>query len=116
MDKLNDITLKAIQRYFDYLDNMGYVTVNDFNVIRALDAINDLVNNFSQYITDKDYTLIMKALQCLGNNCFIDQFSFKTQESIFKSSDFKKNAQFRLTEDSILRTTENNNIRIYTDK
>ena len=109
MDEFNNITYRAIAYYYKQLENLGYMPTEDLDKIRALTAINDIINIFSQYITDEDYLSIMKALDCLSkSSCFIDFPHFLTQESIFKESNRVKQYQYRLSEDSLFRLTEDN--------
>ena len=72
MDELNNITLKAIKYCFKNMEALGYIEKEDLLKTVALTAITDIFSLFPEYITDEDYTDIMKALLCLSNSCFID--------------------------------------------
>ncbi|MGN0143790.1 MAG: hypothetical protein ACI398_02320 [Clostridium sp.] len=113
MEELDLITINAIEKYYSYLENIGYIDNDDMNNILILSFINDIVKLFSNYITDDDYTTIVKALLCLSDNsCLISAPHFLTQESLFKDSNYYKQKQFRISEDSLFRQTEDNNLRI----
>lgn len=113
MEELELITLNAIDKYYNYLENLGYADNDDMNNILILSFISDLVNMFPQYITDKDYDIILKAVMCLSNNsCFISSPHFLTQESLFKDSNYYKQKTFRLSEDSLFRFTEDDSFRV----
>ena len=113
MDEFNNITYRAIAYYYKQLENLGYMPTEDLDKIRALTAINDIINIFPQYITEDDYLSIMKALACLNKStCFIDFPHFLTQESIFKESNKIKQQQYRLSEDSLFRLTEDDRKRL----
>ena len=113
MDEFNNITYRAIAYYYKQLENLGYMPTEDLDKIRALDAINDIINIFPQYITEDDYLSIMKALACLHtSSSFLDFPHFLTQESIFKESNRVKQYQYSLSEDSLFRLTEDDRKRL----
>ena len=113
MEELDLITLNAIDKYYTYLDNLGYVENEEMDNIIILSFINDILNIFPQYITDKDYNTILKAVQCLSTkSCFISSPHFLTQESLFKDSNYYKQKVFRISEDSLFRLTEDNLNRV----
>ena len=113
MEELNLITLNAISGYYNNLKYLGYVDQYETNNIIILSFINDLINTFSQSITNSDYDNIIKAIQCLSDkSCFISAPHFLTQESLFKDSNYYKQKSFRLSEDSLFRLTEDNDQRI----
>ena len=87
MDNFNKLVYNAINHYYKSLDNLGYIPIEELNKIRALDAIDDVINILPQYITKEDCLYIMKALNCLNKlSCFIDSSHFLTQESILKEN------------------------------
>ena len=111
MDELNNITLKAIKYCFKNMEALGYIEKEDLLKTVALTAITDIFSLFPEYITDEDYTDIMKALLCLSNSCFINTPHFQSQESIFKDSTYYKQQLFRESEDSLFRITERSDLR-----
>lgn len=113
MEELELITLNAIDKYYNYLENLGYADNDDMNNILILSFISDIINTFPQYITDSDYDIILKAVQCLSDkSCFISSPHFLTQESLFKDSNYYKQKTFRLSEDSLFRFTEDDSFRV----
>ena len=113
MDELKLIVFSALKNYYDSLNMLGYVNYEDINKILILSYIDDLINTFPEYITNHDYNTIIKVLQCLSSSCFISAPHFMTQESLFKDSNYYKQRQFRLSEDSLFRTTEDNDYRVH---
>ena len=111
MDELDNITYKAIDYCFKSMETLGYIVKEDLLKTVALTAITDIFSLFPEYITDEDYTDIMKALLCLSNSCFIDTPHFQSQESIFKDSTYYKQQLFRESEDSLFRITERSDLR-----
>ena len=111
MDELNLITFSAINNYYNYLDNLGYANYDDINKLVILSFINDIVNTFPQYITNKDYDTIVKTMLYLSKSCFISAPHFLTQESLFKDNTYYKQRTFRMSEDSLFRYTEDDGLR-----
>lgn len=109
MKELDNIVFKAIERYYDILKNFGYIKPSTTNDIIVLSYIRKVLYMFQEYITDNDFTEILKSLDCLSNNCIIDRLQYVSQDSLFK--DYVQNTLFRITEDNIIRTSENGMFR-----
>lgn len=65
----------------------------------------------SYYVTQDDYRSIVNALYCLaGSTCMIDFPIFESYDTLIHTD--RKSYVPRITEDSALRTTENDNFRV----
>lgn len=109
MKELDDITLKAIERYYTILRNFGYIKPSITNNILVLSYIRKMLYIFQEYISDNDFTDILKALDCLSNECIIDRLQYTSQDSIFK--EYTQSVLYRTTEDNTLRISENSMFR-----
>nr|DAG91959.1 MAG TPA: hypothetical protein [Crassvirales sp.] len=115
MDDITNIAEEALKRYFNALSKLGYKNYNDVSKLLVLLFIEELLTSeFSFYITESDYKSITNALYCImGNNCLIDLPSYATYDSLFHyNSNYLEYIKCRITEDSIIRSTEDSNIRI----
>lgn len=142
MDEVTRISAEAIQRYFTTLSQFGYKKYSDVDKLLVLLFIEEILSQgFLQYITEEDYKVITNALYCLyGSNCMIEFPNLSCRESAIPDSiipggnnpgggggpndpnnpnnpdpDYPGgNGYFnpRITEDSILRISEIDFIRI----
>lgn len=111
MEVITNISAEAIRRYFNILIKLGYKNYEDVYKIIVLTYLEELLSdNFSLYITEKDYDDIMKVFyQLLGSNCLIDFPSYATYDKLFKNRyddvtpRLDGNGIFRVCEDSIIR-------------
>lgn len=112
MDELDKVALNGLDRYYNMLINRGYL--NNTSTLKLLYVVlmsNFMNSLFSQYIDDKDYKCIMNSLNCMSD-CMIDFIDYPTfKDGIEPIYNTSLNA-YRITEDDLLRLTENNNIRI----
>lgn len=112
MDKMLEISEEAITRYFTTLSQFGYKKYSDVDKIIILFFMEEmLAGEMSYYVTQDDYRSIVNALYCLaGSTCMIDFPMFESYDTLVHSS----NRTFvpRITEDSILRSTEDDNFRV----
>lgn len=113
MEQVTKISEKAVEKYFSILSELGYKKYSDVNKLLVLLFIEELLSSqdFLFYIDEKDYKTITNALYCLyGKGCIID---FPTY-AVFDSVIHKANTSYkpRITEDSILKGTQDVKIRI----
>lgn len=110
MEITNDV-LNAVNKYFHTITNLGYKKDKDVNNLIGYIFLEELLcGDMSQFITEKDYNTIDKALYCLyGTSCTIPYPDYKKSptESIQTIP-----VEYRITEDGILRITEMDNVRI----
>ena len=107
MDKMLEISEEAITRYFTTLSQFGYKKYSDVDKIIVLFFMEEmLAGEMSYYVTQDDYRNIVNALYCLAG----DFPMFESYDTLVHSN----NRTFvpRITEDSILRSTEDDNFRV----
>ena len=91
MEQLTKITEEALNRYFIALSQFGYQKDSEVGSLLVLLFTEDtILNDFSEFITDSDYNIILQTLQCLyGSNCMIEFPKYINYDSlIHKSSEF----------------------------
>lgn len=109
MEVTNDV-LNVLNRYFHTLSVLGYKKDKDvYNLIVYLFLEELLCGSMSQFITEKDYNIIDKALYCLyGTSCMMPYPDYKkTYLDVVKSAP----DEYRISEDGILRMSETDSIR-----
>ena len=104
--------LNALDKYFDTLKQTGYYKQKDVDKLLVLDYIRELLSdNYSYYITEEDFNIIKDVLYCLfGSTCLISYPVFIKNLAVIGSN--KRDGNLRITEDEILRKTENDYLRI----
>ena len=107
MEDFNLITVDTLNKYFDILSKSGYVKNKEVNKIIILTFLSRLLNDFSEYITEEDYSDIIKSVYCLSD-CLIRLPKY----NIFKDSlihhKYNDGLMLRITEDNLNRFMENN--------
>lgn len=68
-----------------------------------------LYSPMSQFITEEDYNTITGALYCIYGTCLIPYPDYK--KAVTKTTG-RLPDEFRITEDAILRQTEDNSLRV----
>ncbi len=109
MEVTND-AMKAVNRYFHTLSNLGYKKDKEVERLIVYLFLEELLcGPWSQFITDKDYNDIDKALYCLyGTSCMMPYPDYKTTHiDVIKSMP----DEYRISEGGILRMTEIGNVR-----
>lgn len=111
MDKVLNLSEEAINRYFTTLSQFGYKNYTSVDQILALFFIEELLNGtFSQFMTEEDYQTIVNSLYCLvGSDCMISFPTFASYDSLMHKT---HTDPLRITQDSILRNSTNENLRI----
>lgn len=109
---INIEELKYIDKYFETLKKVGYYPYKETKKLLVIDFIRDLLSfNYNVYITDEDYTAISELLYCyFGSNCLIPYQVFIKNLPVIGVN--YTDDELRITEDSILRTTEDELFRI----
>lgn len=111
MEDINTLTFDAINNYYKYLDNLGYISNEETNRILVLIYINKILNKFQEYIIDQDINIIYKTLLCLSKSCLIKPLQFAQVESILNSSNYNSQKELRISEDSTQRMSEDEVLR-----
>lgn len=113
MGELGNIAQQSLVRYFNVLEKTGYVNDSSVDKLILLQFLNDFLNGFQEYITDKDYALIEKLINCLTDtSCLIPFRHYKEARPVNKY--YVSNQPIRVTEDitdNTIRTTEQGNLR-----
>lgn len=109
MEITND-ALNAVNKYFHTLTVLGYKKDSDVrNLIVYLFIEEFLCGPMSQFITEKDYNTIDKALYCLyGTSCMI---SYPDYKRVYTEEIRSMPGEYRISEDGIFRMTETDSIR-----
>lgn len=111
MDEMTNISYDAIVRYFTSLAQFGYRSYGDVNKLLALLTLDDLLNVFSEYIDEDDFRAIINAIYCLsGTTCLIRYPEFVNHDSLIHKT--KIGFTTRITEDNVIRDTEDYRLRI----
>lgn len=113
MEQVANIAYDAITRYYNALSKLGYLKQSTVNGLVVLCFIEEFMNMFPFDITEKDYTTILKAIECLaGSNCLIDFPTYSAYvDTVSKYKNYNLN-KHRITEDSIIRIAESNSFRV----
>lgn len=112
MTNITNVANESLSRYFNALSKLGYKNHDDVTKLLVLLFIEELLTSeLSLYVTENDYGSIINALYCImGNNCLIDLPSYTTWDSFFH--DNSEYIRYRITEDSVIRSTEDFNFRV----
>ena len=65
MDDLIKVASESLDNYFDALSKYGYKSYDSVYRILALLFLEDLLSNFNCMITEDDYRIISKAIDCI---------------------------------------------------
>lgn len=104
MEEITDLSYDAITRYFSALKQFGYKNYDDTNKLIALLSLEEMLDTFAEFITEKDFKHIMSAINCLsGTTCLIDFPLYSEQMSMIHKS--KINYLTRLSESNSIRTS-----------
>lgn len=99
----------SLRKYFHTLSSVGYKGYSDVYRLLVYIFLEGILNNMGMYITEKDYSDIDKALYCLyGTSCAIPYPDYKRTFHVPRNKVLSK---YRISENNILRSTEEMNIR-----
>lgn len=112
LDYLTKEVAGAVDRYMSILSHVGYKSYCTIDKLLVYSFIEEILTKFSIVVTEDDYNLIASVLNCLYGSCMIP-FPYYMGSTIEPGETplFYHN-YFRLSEDNILRATENNNLRL----
>lgn len=109
MELTHDV-LKAIDNYYDVLENTGYIPYSQVYKLLVLSFIEEmLTEEMSEFISEKDYRSISKYLDCLYGTCLIPYRQYLKGIAV-PTGDIIEH--YRVTEDNQLRTTEKFNSKL----
>lgn len=108
-----DLTNEAydiINRYFSILEHTGYKVYSEVEKMIVFLFIEEMLTGpLSEYITDEDYANIDNSLNCLYGTCLLPFPTYKKAIDNIRNNGFE---QYRITQDNILRTTKDSNLRV----
>lgn len=112
MVDITNFTHTVINKYMNTLGYFGYLSYSNIDKILVLIMIEEILNGgFSNFITEEDYSIIIRAAHCLmGKSCVIDFPVYATYDKLIHNN--QGNFGPRITQDSIIRKTQFNNIRV----
>lgn len=111
MDEMNDLVYNSTVNYFNSLSRFGYVSYGSVTKLLALIALDDMLSMFEQFVTESDLKSISNATYCLsGTTCLIAFPKFYNQDTLFHETALGYIP--RVTEDNIIRSSQNDYIRI----
>ena len=110
MDNITKIAEESLIRYFKALSQKGYMPYNSvFNLLLVL-FLDELLTNFSDFVVEDDYNIIIRNLYKLADKeCLISYPSFKEYDELIRN--IYRKIDTRITEDSILRLSEDDLFR-----
>ena len=78
MDELYNITFQALNRYFTVLEKTGYIKDKDTNKVLLLTFLSEFLQDYKDYITEEDYNLISRIIQCMsGSSCLVPYIRYQ---------------------------------------
>lgn len=98
-----------IENYFTILSNKGQISRCKTNKLLVLLFIQELFETFHWYITENDYKTILNVINCM-NDCLIKLPTYSHFEDDIHYIEHLDDIT-RITEDSSIRTTEDDMIR-----
>lgn len=113
MDELNTLIAESLDKYFKVLKRNGYKSYGDVFGLIALCAIHQILDAYSDFLTEEDMRYINHAMYCLSGNCLIDFPSYLSEDTIFHKDLIERVLRisevefFKNSEDSIYRIKEN---------
>ena len=112
MENLNITLEHSLEKYFKVLSKIGYVSPKDVYNLLSLVIVTKLLKKYSVYVTDEDLRSMSMVLACISGSCLIEVPTIFSEDSIFH--EVKRMLGIRITQDSTIRTTEDEIFRIAT--
>ena len=101
MENLNITLEHSLEKYFKVLSKIGYVSPKDVYNLLSLVIVTKLLKKYSVYV-----------IACISGSCLIEAPTIFSEDSIFY--EVKHILGIRITQDSMIRTTEDEIFRIAT--
>lgn len=110
MEELTNLSEKALHKYFNNLSKLGYLNDSEVSSILVLLFLEETLDReFSMFVTEDDYRIIQNSLSCLFENSCIGFPDYNTYDELVHKC--KLYLTPRISEDCILRYTQDNYIR-----
>ena len=72
MEELDNLVSESLNRYFTVLESVGQVSDADTSKLILLQFLQEFLQEYQGYITEEDYRVIDRIIQCLaGTSCLI---------------------------------------------
>lgn len=111
LDDLTKGVAQSFDNYMSLLGSIGYASQCAVNKLLVYSFIEEIFEKFSTYITEEDYNILAEALNCLYGTCMIPYPYFINDDATSDSTDFIP-VEYRITEDKVMRITEDNLFRV----
>ena len=108
---LNQIQLESLEKYYKYLSQFGYMKMTNVNILFVSVFLIEVLNNYGQYVTEEDYQLIdtlLRQYDCCS--CLVSYDRYKNAP--IESSSSKSDQPIKVTENTNIRTTQTDNLRL----
>lgn len=107
---LIDEVYNSIEHYFEYLSKTGYMPYGRVFQLLVFSFIQEvLYSDMRYFVTEQDYKLIDRVLQCIYGSCLIPFPDYK--RGVDQITD-RLPDEFRITEEGVLRDTELFDLRV----
>ena len=81
MDKFQ--LAEALDRYFKHLEQFGYMNIKSTSRLLLLTFLWHFLQDFQEYITEEDYNIIAKLVNCMyGNMCLLPYRAYILQSQL----------------------------------
>lgn len=103
-----------LKNYFNVLQEVGYIEHMTMGKIMAYLFLIDWLNDIASFVTEEDYNCINKAIKTLFANgdCLFPYPIFSLVRTVMGSADYEGELSPRITEDGVLRASEDEMLRI----
>ena len=107
----SQVQLESLEKYFKYLSQFGYIKMTNVNILLTSIFLLDVLKEYQWYITEEDYQLIdniLRQYDCCS--CLVSYDSYKNAP--IESSNSKSSQPIKVTENTNIRTTQTDNLRL----
>ena len=102
MDNLESVVSESLNNYYTVLEKTGYIKQPDVNRLLLLQFLENFLKEYSGYVTDSDYNMISRIIDCISNStCFVPNV-----DKLLPSYVVYKDHMFRKSTEGILRHTQ----------
>ena len=107
----SQVQLESLEKYFKYLSQFGYMKMTNVSILLTSIFLLDVLKEYQWYITEEDYQLIdalLRQYDCCS--CLVSYDSYKNAP--IESSNSKSGQPIKVTENTNIRTTQTDNLRL----
>lgn len=110
MEDINNLIATSIDKYYEILSTLGYKSYDDVYKLLVLIAIQQLLDNYTEFITEDDIKTFYRVISCISGNCIIDELELTNEDSFVH--EIKTLLNLRITQCGMFRTSTDNILRI----